>query len=69
MALIYPQNGDLTKSLKSARKKVPQSARLSAGGGGNRYLGNAQIEVALTAKVLPLEPVMKKKWHGLLNLK
>ena len=34
MALIYPQNGDLTKSLKSARKKVPQSARLSAGGGG-----------------------------------
>ena len=33
MALIYPQNGDLTKSLKSARKKVPQSARLSAGGG------------------------------------
>ena len=34
MALIYPQNGDLTKSLKSSRKKVPQSARLSAGGGG-----------------------------------
>ena len=33
MALIYPQNSDLTKSLKSARKKVPQSARLSAGGG------------------------------------
>ena len=32
MALKYPQNGDLTKSLKSARKKVPQSARLSAGG-------------------------------------
>ena len=32
MALIYPQNDDLTKSLKSARKKVPQSARLSAGG-------------------------------------
>ena len=32
VALTYPQNGDLTKSLKSARKKVPQSARLSAGG-------------------------------------
>ena len=47
MALIYPQNGDLTKSLKSARKKVPQGARLSAGGEGgcNCYLGNAQIEV------------------------
>ena len=34
MALIYPQNGDLTKLFKSAWKKVPQSARLSAGGGG-----------------------------------
>ena len=33
MALIYPQNGDLTKLLKSTRKKVPQSGRLSAGGG------------------------------------
>ena len=32
VALTYPQNGDLTKSLKSAREKVPQSARLSAGG-------------------------------------
>ena len=54
MALIYPQNGDLTKSLKSARKKVPQSALLSAGGGCNCYLGNAQIEVMLNSKVLPL---------------
>jgi len=35
-------------------KKVPQSARLSAGGGCNRYLGNAQIEVMLNSKVLPL---------------
>ena len=39
MALTYPQNGDLTKSLKSARKKVPQSARLSAGGGGRLLFG------------------------------
>ena len=55
MALIYPQNGDLTKLLKSARKKVPQSARLSAGGGRcNRYLGNAQIEVTLSFMGLPL---------------
>ena len=30
-----------------------QSARLSAGGGCNCYLGNAQIEVALISKVLP----------------
>ena len=39
MALIYPQNSDLTKLLKSARKKVPQSARLSAGGGGQKLKG------------------------------
>ena len=52
-ALMYRQNGDLANLLKSARKKVPQSARLSAGG-CNRYLGNAQIEVTLTSKVLPL---------------
>ena len=39
MAHIYPQNGDLTKSLKSARKKVPQSARLSAGGGVQKLKG------------------------------
>ena len=31
---------------KNARSKVPQSARLSAGGGSNYYLGNAQIEAA-----------------------
>ena len=45
MALIYPQNGDLTKLLKSARKKVPQSARLSAGGEVQKLKGqcpNAQ---------------------------
>ena len=36
-------------------KKVPQIARLSAGGGGcNRYLGIAQIEVTLFKKGLPL---------------
>ena len=39
MALTYPQNGDLTKSLKSARKKVPQSALLRAGGGGQSLFG------------------------------
>ena len=33
-ALMYRQNGDLANLLKLARKKVPQSARLSAGGGG-----------------------------------
>ena len=32
--------------VKSRLKKVPQSARLSAGGGVNCYLGNTQIEVA-----------------------
>ena len=39
MALTYPQNGDLTKSLKSARKKVPQSALLRAGGGVQSLFG------------------------------
>ena len=39
---------------KKPGKKVPQSARLRAGGGSNRYLGNAQIEVTLTSKVLPV---------------
>ena len=53
LCTMYRQNGDLANLLKSARKKVPQSARLSAGGGGNRYLGNAQIEVTLIWKVLP----------------
>ena len=33
---------------------MPQSARLSAGGGGNRNLGKAQIEVALFLWGLPL---------------
>ena len=33
---------------------MPQSARLSAGGGCNRYLGNAQIEVPLILMGLPL---------------
>ena len=31
--------------VKLRLKKVPQSARLSAGGGGNCYLGNAHMEV------------------------
>ena len=39
MTLIYPPNGDLTKLLKLARKKVPQSARLSAGGGMQKLKG------------------------------
>ena len=54
MALTYPQNGDLTKSLKSGRQKVPQSARLSAGGGCKCYLGNAHMEVLTSGKGLPL---------------
>ena len=39
MALIYPQNSDLKKLLKSSLKKVPQSARLSAGGGVQKLKG------------------------------
>ena len=36
---MFPQNGDLKKLLKSSRKKVPQSARLSAGGGVQKLKG------------------------------
>ena len=38
-ALMYRQNGDLANLLKSARKKVPQSARLSAGEGVQLLFG------------------------------
>ena len=62
-ALMYRQNGDLANLLKSARKKVPQSARLSAGGGCNRYLGNAQIEVTLISVGLPLR-TYQLTWVG-----
>ena len=40
------------RMVKNGPKKVPQSARLSAGG-SNRYLGNAQMEGASTHKGLP----------------
>ena len=36
---VLTQNGDLTNLLKSARKKVPQSARLSAGEGVQSLFG------------------------------
>ena len=42
------------RMVKMARKKVPQSARLRAGGGSNRYLGNAQMEGASNEMGLPL---------------
>ena len=54
-ALMYRQNGDLANLLKSARKKSAPECPFECGGGGcNRYLGNAQIEVTLNSKVLPL---------------
>ena len=47
-ALMYRQNGDLANLLKSARKKsAPECPFECWGGGGNCYLGNAQIEVTL----------------------
>ena len=39
--------------------KACQDAWVRGGGGSNRYLGNAQIEVTLTSKVLPLEKTLK----------
>ena len=53
-ALMYRQNGDLANLLKLARKKSAPECPFECGGGSNRYLGNAQIEVTLTSKVLPL---------------
>ena len=38
-ALMYRQRGDLANLLKSAQKKVPHSARLSAGGGVQKLFG------------------------------
>ena len=63
MALVYPQNGDLTKSLKSARKKVPQSARLRAEGGVQSLFGQCPNRgdayfkgASLTLPTIPLVP-------------
>ena len=53
-ALIYRQNGDLANLLKSAWKKSAPECPFECGGGGcNRYLGNAQIEVTLSSVGLP----------------
>ena len=46
-ALMHRQNGDLANLLKSARKKSAPECPFECGGGSNRYLGNAQIEVTL----------------------
>ena len=59
MALIYPQNGDLTKSLKSARKKVPQSARLSAGGGVQKLKGQCPNAPRVNLSGASLMPVYR----------
>ena len=56
MALIYPQNGDLTKLLKSARKKVPQSARLSAGGGVQKLKGQCPNAPSMNLRGASLTP-------------
>ena len=51
----HHQNGDLTKLLKLVRKKsAPECPVECGGGGGNRNLGNAQIEVATFLWGLPL---------------
>ena len=69
-ALMYRQNGDLANLLKSARKKsAPECPfECGGGGGGNRYLGNAQIEVTLISKVLPLGIPIKNVCHCRLNV-
>ena len=66
VALIYPQNGDLTKLLKSARKKVPQSARLSAGGGVQKLKGQCPNapRVNLRGASLKLNSSSSYQLHG-----
>ena len=63
MALIYPQNGDLTKSLKSARKKVPQSARLSAGGGVQKLKGQCPNAPCVNLRNASLRCYLTKIYH------
>ena len=55
--LINPQSSDLTKSLKSARQKVPQSARLSAGGGVQLLFGQCPNRGDAKFKGASLKPV------------
>ena len=54
-ALMYRKNGDLANLLNSAWKKSAPECPFECGGGCNRYLGNAQIEVTLNSKGLPLK--------------
>ena len=61
MALIYPQNGDLTKLLKSARKKVPQSARLSADGGVQKLKGQCPNAPSMNLRKASLTPLNLRK--------
>ena len=39
---------------------MPQSARLTEGGGGNRYLGNAPLNLETISGVLPLHTYILK---------
>ena len=66
MALIYPQNGDLKKLLKSSRKKVPQSARLSAGGGVQKLKGQCPNAPRVNLRRASLTLVLFAGWTGVL---
>ena len=67
MALIYPQNGDLTKLLKSARKKVPQSARLSAGRGVQKLKGQCPNACGMNLRMASLTPLFGAQKIGQLS--
>ena len=51
----FRKHTTLQNGKNSARKQVPQSARLSEGGGCNRHLGNAQIDPTFFKLGLPLQ--------------
>ena len=57
-----PSNGDLTKSLKSARKKVPQSARLNAGGGVQKLKGQCPYACSMNLRGASLTCVTHIFW-------
>ena len=65
MAVICPQNDDLTNLLKPARKKVPQSARLNAGRGVQKLKGQCPNawDMNLSGASL-IEPATKIKMNG-----
>ena len=63
----FRKHTTLQNGKNSARKQVPQSARLSEGGGCDRYLGNAQIDPTFFKLGLPLVCLLTYRLKGQLR--